>query len=129
MPETILTKTCSKCKQSKPIELFPRQKEKSDGCHSYCKECHHAWAKWYRSTPKDKESSRKRVKKWQADNKHKHATHESLHRAIRSKRVIRPNFCENCRKECKPEAHHHKGYAREFRFDVIWLCRSCHANI
>lgn len=33
--------------------------------------------------------------------------------------------CEVC-KDCKTEAHHHKGYAKEFWLDVKWLCKKHH---
>ena len=45
--------------------------------------------------------------------------------AIESGRMIRPNNCSECLIDCKPEAHHPEYYRP---YDVIWLCRSCHAK-
>lgn len=129
MPETILTKRCSGCKEIKEVSNFARNRAAFDGYQHYCRPCDHASTKRHRKTEAAKISWRKRGAKWQAKNKHKHATHEAFQRALKSGMIIRPNFCQECKKECKPEAHHHKGYSVEFRLDVQWLCRSCHANI
>jgi hypothetical protein len=46
--------------------------------------------------------------------------------AIRDGRLIRPNQCSECQKDCKPEAHH-SDYALPLQ--VEWLCRSCHCRL
>ena len=46
--------------------------------------------------------------------------------AIRSGKLIRPNTCSSCFRECKPEAHH-DSYDESQWLSVRWLCRSCHA--
>lgn len=46
--------------------------------------------------------------------------------ALRSGQLIRPAVCSQCSMESKLHAHHHNGYAPEFRLDVIWLCGRCH---
>lgn len=33
------TKVCSECKRELPIEMFYKNKSKSDGFQSYCKQC------------------------------------------------------------------------------------------
>lgn len=38
------TKVCSKCKKELPIEMFHKDKSKSDGLHNYCKECQKKYA-------------------------------------------------------------------------------------
>nr|DAS64970.1 MAG TPA: Meiotic chromosome segregation protein [Caudoviricetes sp.] len=38
------TKVCSKCKKELPIEMFHKDKSKSDGLHHYCKECQKKYA-------------------------------------------------------------------------------------
>jgi hypothetical protein len=43
--------------------------------------------------------------------------------AIRDGRLPRPDTCENCGTECKPDASH-DDYARPLT--VAWLCRPCH---
>ncbi len=48
--------------------------------------------------------------------------------AVRDGRLFRPSSCSNCGKKCRPEGHHHKGYARENWLDVVWLCKPCHTQ-
>lgn len=56
--------------------------------------------------------------------------HVQAHRLIRAMIffgfIVRPDHCSGCGKKCKPDGHHHKGYAKEHVLDVIWLCRTCH---
>lgn len=39
MSEETLTKTCTKCKEEKPVSEFSKQKDKKDGLRCNCKEC------------------------------------------------------------------------------------------
>src|SRR5579863_7693454 len=48
----------------------------------------------------------------------------AVYYAVRTGKLIRPNQCSKCHKDCNPHAHHHRGY--EFKLDVIWLCKDCH---
>lgn len=43
--------------------------------------------------------------------------------AIQEGFVIRPDYCEKCLKNCKPDGHH-KDYSKPL--EVVWLCRQCH---
>jgi hypothetical protein len=49
--------------------------------------------------------------------------------ALITGKLKRPIRCSKCGKKCKPQAHHHRGYAPEFALDVIWLCRPCHFKL
>lgn len=51
----------------------------------------------------------------------------AIYEAVRDGRVLRSRSCSECLKYCKPDAHHHKGYARENWLNVKWLCEKCHA--
>jgi hypothetical protein len=42
-------------------------------------------------------------------------------------KIIRPEKCSCCGKQCKPQAHHWS-YEEEHWLDVIWLCTRCHAD-
>lgn len=50
----------------------------------------------------------------------------AVYRAVRTGMLTRPRHCSKCGRECKPNGHHHRGYAKEFWLDVIWLCMECH---
>jgi ribosomal protein S27AE len=54
------------------------------------------------------------------------AARVAVYYAIQTGKLTRPKACSRCGKPCKPEAHHHRGYDRANRLDVLWLCRSCH---
>lgn len=53
-----------------------------------------------------------------------HAAHVAVNRAIDSGRLA-PQPCRDCGTP-KAQAHHHRGYAREFQLDVVWLCPRDH---
>ena len=54
-----------------------------------------------------------------------HRASEAVRRAIKAGDLVRPGACEECGKQCKPDAAHYD-YADRFR--VRWLCRSCHTT-
>jgi hypothetical protein len=53
----------------------------------------------------------------------KREVHRKYGKALRDGVLIRPNHCEECGKECKPDGHH-DDYNKPF--EVVWLCGSCH---
>ena len=64
-------------------------------------------------------------REWYQKNKEKRKAHVILHRAINSGKILRPNICSQCSKECKPDGHH-TDYSRPL--DVTWICRACHSR-
>lgn len=47
--------------------------------------------------------------------------------AVKSKKLIKPKQCSKCgSKNVLIQGHHHKGYDKKHRFDVVWLCEKCH---
>lgn len=63
--------------------------------------------------------------KWREKNPEKNAAHCRVYRAVRNGTLVRPDRCERCDKECKPEASH-DDYAKPL--EVEWLCRPCHVR-
>ena len=48
----IMNKTCTKCKANKGISMFYRNKYRTDGRQSHCKECHNeVTKKWRKNNP------------------------------------------------------------------------------
>jgi hypothetical protein len=65
---------------------------------------------------------RKHIKKnpaWQR-------AYNAVQYALRTGRLVRAECCQSCAVIEKVQAHHHRGYAKEFRLDVVWLCFMCH---
>ena len=46
-------KTCSKCKEQKPLDEFYRNRRTKDGKASWCKECHRARSREYGRTHRE----------------------------------------------------------------------------
>ena len=60
-------KTCSNCGEVRPKEVFYRDKNKADGCSSWCKECtKEINAQWY---TENREKAKVSRTKWHKDNK------------------------------------------------------------
>jgi hypothetical protein len=71
--------------------------------------------------------SRQRLE--QLRNPEKHLARRALQYALKTGKVVKPNVCALCGKPDKLQAHHHRGYAEEFRLDVTWLCSPCHGLV
>jgi len=72
-----------------------------------------------------RERRRLATQRWREKNREKQAAHNAISRALASGKIERPEHCERCGEECRPEAHH-EDY--EKRLEVVWLCRHCHAR-
>jgi hypothetical protein len=53
-----LFKTCGKCKEAKPLDLFGKNKALKDGLHYCCKICKNEMVKKIRATPEGREKHR-----------------------------------------------------------------------
>jgi hypothetical protein len=51
---------------------------------------------------------------------------KAVHNAIRDRRLIRPNHCSKCGKECVPEGHH-PDHSKPL--EVVWLCSDDHRKL
>lgn len=156
MSETIILKTCSKCKQTKQLTGFYKHQSTKDGHRPDCKSCFMKQCKKYRQTKQGKamrqketaryyktekgKATRKRYQqseKGKVTYKHSRIRHpecfkarRAVMRAITTGRLPRPNtrLCHYCPKPAQ-QYHHHKGYAPEHQLDVVPVCRKCHQNI
>jgi hypothetical protein len=80
---------------------------------------------------KNRERVSQWTKQWRIDNAVEWEAIKELNRAIRHKKVFRPETCECCDlhlpqgeyRKARIEAHH-QDYAKPLL--VLWLCRSCH---
>lgn len=148
-------KTCAKCKQTKPLAQFGRDRSRKDGLTCWCKMCKNiADRERYRADP-EKENARtsqyqknNRAKanawkrKWRKANpekilatkvryRRKHTDRDkaraAVSRAVRCKKLpaVTTLKCIRCGKQAS-EYHHHKGYAEEHRLDVVPACIKCH---
>jgi transposase-like protein len=62
--------------------------------------------------------------KWTEHNKEKRKIANAVNNAVRDKKLIKPNVCQECGKtNCRIEGHH-DDYSKPL--DVRWLCSACH---
>lgn len=142
-------KTCFKCGELKPLDMYYVHKMMADGHLNKCKECtkkdtgerekrkfqdpewrekeldrHREKAKRYREECKpSKEENKVTSKKWQQNHPTKRKAHNLASSAIKCGRLIkRP--CEICG-NLKVEAHHDD---YEKPLSVRWLCKTHHAE-
>ena len=73
------------------------------------------------------EKERERTRNYRKSNPDKYKATGSVNNAIRDGKLIRPNNCSCCGKECKPQGHHWS-YEEENWLDVVWLCTQCHSS-
>lgn len=77
--------------------------------------------KW-RQTPAGRESARRAYEKGKEAGKRR--ARAAIYHAVKTGQIERLP-CADCGSG-PTEAHHHNGYDRAHRFDVVWLCRVHH---
>lgn len=143
-------KYCSRCKSTKPINLFYKNRSKSDGLSSWCKECtntlnhtdaaHRNKRKYsnsdkgknsltrYRSTQAFRQSQRdyNNKKRQSTAEKIRHSAHERVRYRIKTGKLPHPStlLCVDCGNRAE-HYHHYNGYACN---DVVPICASCHRS-
>lgn len=144
------TKQCRTCLQNKPLDAFPARKDSPDGLRNECRECR-AKAQAERRTQPDLklrrklqgrlfyERHREEIKEkyretltrgkraWIERNPDARRAHSAVGTAV--KRGKMPKAPELTCVQCGAQAshyHHHHGYDRAHRLDVVPLCHTCH---
>ena len=131
-------KTCTRCGEHKPPEGFQIRNASKDGLTASCKEClktydrmranlpHRVKARMdYQKTTSGMKASSKAKRDFALRNPHKRTAHIKVGNALRSGRLSRPDYCESCKQQCRPEAHH-CDYGKPL--EVQWLCKACHVK-
>lgn len=142
--KTLTQKICPRCNESKPIDAFAWRNKANGIRKRECRQCCSKQNSAYYHERGGREKHRKAYlinrqsrlaymrsyeRKPTQSSRYdalKSTAHIAVYRAMKSGKLIRPDRCESCDRKCKPEAHHHKGYDKENRLSVQWLCRSCH---
>lgn len=119
-------KQCSKCGTVKPIGEFYSHKWHGGGLRAWCKTCMAEYYGAYRKTSKGKDAFRRAYTKCRAIRPIVISARKAVSNAIRDGRIVRPTVCSECRRLCKPHAHH-EDYSSPL--EVQWLCRPCHDRL
>ena len=89
-------KRCRKCGLTKPVDLFPRNRQSSDGHRARCKPCHADDVRqWTHAKPERLERVRKRVVEWKQQHPEMHHANERRRRSERWRDD--PVFRQACR--------------------------------
>lgn len=136
MPEEAY-KRCSRCKVDLPASEFNRHSTNKDGLQTTCRRCqllrNREWReknpeaatelrRRYRARHLDEVRERRRNEKI-AHPEH-HRARRAVQQAVREGRIVKPSACTECGIETPDLQGHHEDYSR--RYDVMWLCSSCH---
>jgi len=132
MLDDVPTRVCSRCKVEKPltVEFFRRDSAKNQWFKYRCKQCQAD-----ELTPEQKAQKNIRSKSWashlnkSSESKQKHQAVKNAWAKLQHGTLVKPNQCSRCGSNHRVEGHHHKGYDKEHQYDVVWLCRKCHALI
>lgn len=147
------TKTCSKCKEDKPLAEFHKDRRAKNGLRSQCKLCEKATQAHYWQTEKGKASQARYAKSekgkvahkrftrsiegraTQAQYRYLHSEHikarNAVTYAIQTSKLPRPASFK-CAYQCGRQAeqyHHWKGYEPKHALDVVPACIICHKQL
>lgn len=137
--ETLASKVCKGCGETKPRAGFALHRAARDGLQSTCRARQRERMKAARTTEEGRAKQRAYQRAYRARHperiaKRKRAFNDrypeklraqhKVEKALRSGRLIRPLTCSACGKPGLIEAHH-DDYSKPL--DVVWLCTPCHA--
>lgn len=138
MSDDLVKKTCFKCLEQLPLNMFYRHVGMADGHLNKCKNCakrdvstnyrdNFAHYKLYEvernKRPKRKEDRTKRTVKFRKENPEKYAAHTLVNNAVRDGKLGKLP-CEVCG---AVDSHgHHDDYNKPL--DVVWLCPKHHVE-
>lgn len=91
-----------------------------------CTKCNTLRIKKYRNTDKGRQIINSAVYRSIKKHPEKQKARELFNYAVRSKKILKPNICEQCLQEKTLEGHH-IDYTKPL--DVVWLCRPCHSKL
>lgn len=132
---------CSICGLERTIDEFVKDKRLKSGRRSYCIYCYRKWdneryhrnkekrlaeIKALRRIPEIRARRQQWLNQYYWKRRDKFLAMAKVKYALRTGKLIRPSQCEECSKECKPQAHH-DDYNKPL--EVRWLCQECHDKL
>lgn len=115
---------CQRCKRT-GIPLHKNTVSKF-GISYMCRDCNRERQNKYRHTEEGKKKVYRSIYASEKRNPERKRAQSRVHYALKTGVLIRPSFCEICKKSCKPEGHH-EDY--EKKLEVKWVCKSCHVDL
>lgn len=119
---TATTKHCNQCRKDKPAtpEHFTKDITKKDGLQQWCRPCRKAYKQAARRTKRLKTEAKRKA------NPDLFEAERAVRLAIERNNLapVESKLCVDCRKPAKTY-YHYRGYAKEYRLDVVPLCHKC----
>lgn len=132
-----MSKTCSRCNETKPLEDYPRSAGYTHGNRGQCRSCLNEIARIYRRKNTERkreinrrwreshrEQDRERLRRWRSENELKQWAQNLVKRAVNQGR-LRQRACLMC--ESVETVAHHPDYLRPL--EVVWLCERHHKQV
>jgi hypothetical protein len=131
-------KQCFKCKRVLARESFYAHPQMEDGLLGKCKDCTKQdvrenykakrttislYERQRNQTPERRAAKADYQRMHRLRNPEKAAARNAIYNALRDGKIVRPEFCGNCGRTAKVQAHH-TDYSKPL--DVVWLCFDCH---
>ena len=105
-----MSKTCTKCGETKPLDGFHRNKREADGRISHCKECKLEYARRYREENRDKvRESKRRYREGNRDKERERARRYREENRDKVREYKRRYYEENRDKERERQRIHYEG--------------------
>jgi hypothetical protein len=106
------------------------REERASYSHTYYQEHKKEVTAWKRKYAREhKEEMALYERNYKRDYPERIRAKSAVRNAIKTGKLIRPDSCSECSKECKPHGHHYLGYEEKHWLDVEWLCASCHQRL
>ena len=139
MPETIIHKVCSVCKELKPISEFYKDRSSKTSYAYCCKTCQSQKTKRNERRPRTKEYRKQyrrtvayltNARKYTAIHADRVQARNAVSHAVKVGRIppATKMLCCKCNKPAH-EYHHYAGYALGFHMHIEPICVPCHARI
>jgi hypothetical protein len=126
-PSSPDTKTCSQCRQTKPLGAYYRHPTGQGGRDAQCKECKSGWMRQHRaSNATGRPRHRPRGVRDARDPSPfvlLQRAQQTVKRALRRGVLERPPTCQECNEPCHAQAHY-PDVTRPLQ-GLRWLCQHC----
>lgn len=135
-----MTKTCSRCKEEKPLDDFPKKRRYAGGRAAMCGQCLKVKQReWWKNSKvgilerlrEVRKEKKDRNKAYRTKNPDKRRAGLAVGYAVRCERLPKVNTLKCAIPGCNEQAthYHHWSYAQEHWLSVIPVCIQCHADI
>ncbi len=130
MSEPIITKTCSKCKESKALSEFQKNLARKDSKQDYCKICQNVVNKAYRQSLKGKKKINHLARLYRKHNPNRWKAMNAVNHAVRGGKLppVKTLKCHLCFNLAE-QYHHYLSYKPQHWLNILPVCKKCHRKI